>query len=193
VRQGKVRYIGCSTNHYEGTGPWEKKLAAWEIVETLWRSERRGFERFVSLQPPYSMLRRVMEEEHFPMARRHGLGNIVWSPLEGGWLTGKYRKGKSNPGDSPRAGTWVGDLANPKFARRLDVVESLLDWAASRQTPLSELALSWTLQNPAVTSAIIGPRTMQQMTSCVRALDAKISSDEMARIDALVPPGTTVL
>lgn len=193
VRQGKVRYIGCSTNHHEGTGPWEKKLAAWEIVETLWRSERRGFERFVSLQPPYSMLRRVMEVEHFPMTRRHGLGNIVWSPLEGGWLTGKYRKGKPNPGDSPRAETWVGDIANPKFVRRLDVVESLLDWAASRNTPLAELALSWALQNPAVTSVIIGPRTMEQMTSCVRALDAKISAEEMARIDTLVPPGTTVL
>jgi aryl-alcohol dehydrogenase-like predicted oxidoreductase len=82
VRQGKVRYIGCSTSHNDGMGPWEKKLAAWEIVETLWRSERRGFERFVSLQPPYSMLRRTMEAEHFPMTLRHGLGNIVWSPLE---------------------------------------------------------------------------------------------------------------
>lgn len=193
VRQGKVRYIGCSTNHYEGAGPWEKKLAAWEIVETLWRSERRQFERFVSLQPPYSMLRRTMEVEHFPMTQRHGLGNMVWSPLEGGWLTGKYRKGKPNPGDSPRSDTWVGDLANPKFARRLEVVESLLDWAASRGTPLAELAVAWTLQNPAVTAAIIGPRTMEQMLSCVRALEAKISADEMVRIDALVPPGTTVL
>ena len=193
VRQGKVRYIGCSTNHHEGTGPWEKKLTAWEIVETLWRSERRGFERFVSLQPPYSMLRRTMEAEHFPMTVRHGLGNIVWSPLEGGWLTGKYRQGKPNPGDSPRSETWVGDVANPKFVRRLEVVESLLDWAASRSTPLAELAVAWTLQNPAVTSAIIGPRTMQQMQSCVRSLDAKIAAGEMERIDALVPPGTTVL
>lgn len=193
VRQGKVRYIGCSTSHNDGMGPWEKKLAAWEIIETLWCSERRGFERFVSLQPPYSMLRRTMEAEHFPMTLRHGLGNIVWSPLEGGWLTGKYRKGKPNPGDSPRSETWVGDLSNPKFLRRLDVVESLLDWAASRGTPLAELAVAWTLQNPAVTSAIIGPRTMEQMQSCVRSLDTKLSVDEMARIDAFVPPGTTVL
>ncbi len=87
----------------------------------------------------------------------------------------------------------MGDLSNPKFVRRMDVVESLLDWAASRGTPLAELAVAWTLQNPAVTSAIIGPRTMEQMQSCVRSLDTKLSVDEMARIDAFVPPGTTVL
>jgi len=193
VRQGKVRYIGCSTNHYAGTALWEKKLAAWEIVETQWLSERRGFERFVSLQPPYSMLRRIMESEHFPMTRRFGMANIVWSPLEGGWLTGKYRKGKPNPGDSPRSDTWVGDVANPRFVRRLEVVEQLVDWAASRGTPLAELAIAWTLRNPDVTSAIIGPRTQKQLDSCIRAAAVTIGDDEMARIDALVPPGTSVL
>ncbi len=193
VRQGKVRYIGCSTNHYAGTGPWEKKLAAWEIVETLWLSEKRGFERFASLQPPYSMLRRVMEAEHFPMTRRHGMGNIVWSPLEGGWLTGKYRKGRANPGGSPRSATWVGDLANPKFQHRLDIVEALVDWSASRNTPLAELALAWTLHNPDVTSAIIGPRTMAQLESCLRAPNVTLTAAEMARVDALVPPGTSAL
>jgi aryl-alcohol dehydrogenase (NADP+) len=134
-----------------------------------------------------------MEAEHFPMTRRFGIGNIVWSPLEGGWLAGKYRKGKRNPGDSPRSETWVGDLANPRFARRLDIVEQLVDWAASRNTPLAELAIAWTLRNPDVTSAIIGPRTRAQLDSCVRARDVALSDDEMARIDALVPPGTTVL
>jgi aryl-alcohol dehydrogenase-like predicted oxidoreductase len=193
VRQGKVRYIGCSTNHYSGSGLWDKKLSAWEIVETLWTSERRGFERFVSSQPPYSILRRTMEAEHFPMTRRFGIGNIVWSPLEGGWLTGKYRKGKPNPGDSPRSDTWVGDLSNPRFVRRLEVVEQLVDWAASRNTPLAELAIAWTLRNPDVTSAIIGPRTAAQLDSCMRAADVQLSAEEMARIDALVLPGTTVL
>src|SRR5262245_28164913 len=119
VRQGKVRYLGCSSNHYSGSGVWDRKLAAWEIVETLWISERRGFERFVSFQPPYSMLRRVMEQEHFPMSRRFGIANIVWSPLEGGWLAGKYRRGRVNPADSPRARDWVGDISNPRFAARL--------------------------------------------------------------------------
>jgi len=193
VRQGKVRYLGCSSNHHAGTGPWEKKLAAWEIVATLWISDRHGFERFVSFQPPYSMLRRVMEEEHFPMTRRFGIGNIVWSPLEGGWLAGKYRRGKSNPGDSPRSKTWVGDLSNPRFARRLEIVEKLADLAASRGVPLAEFATAWVLRNPDVTSAIIGPRTLEQLESSLRALDVTLGEDDFAHIDALVPPGTSAL
>ncbi|HEX6863629.1 MAG TPA: aldo/keto reductase, partial [Thermoanaerobaculia bacterium] len=100
VRQGKVRYLGLSTTHYAGEALWEKRFAAWEIVETLWISERRGWERFVCLQPPYSILRRVMELEHFPMCQKFGIGNIVWSPLEGGWLSGKYRRDAGNPKDS---------------------------------------------------------------------------------------------
>src|SRR5262245_17525911 len=182
VRAGKVRYIGCSTNHYSGSGLWDKKLSAWEIVETLWTSERHGYERFVSLQPPYSILRRTMEAEHFPMTRRFGIGNIVWSPLEGGWLSGKYRRGRPNPADSPRSDTWVGDLSNPRFARRMDVVEQLVDWAESRQTPLAELAIAWTLHNPDVTSAIIGPRTRAQLDSCLRAATVTITDAELARI-----------
>jgi aryl-alcohol dehydrogenase-like predicted oxidoreductase len=193
VRQGKVRYLGCSTNHYSGAGHWEKKLSAWEIVETLWMSHERRIERFVALQPPYSMLRRVMEAEHFPMTRRFGIANIVWSPLEGGWLTGKYRRGKPNPEDSPRAKTWVGDLDNPKFERRMDVVEKLLAWAESRRTPLAELATAWVLRNPDVTSAIIGPRTSEQLDGSLRALNIAISDAEAAQIDAWVPPATSVL
>lgn len=193
VRQGKVRYLGCSTSHVAGDGPWEKRLPAWEIVETLWVSERSRCERFVSLQPPYSILRRTMELEHFPMTRRFGIANIVWSPLEGGWLAGKYRRGRANPADSPRAAGWVGDLAKPRFARRLDVVEKLLAWADERRTPLAELATAWVLRNPDVTSAIIGPRTMPQLESSLRSMGVAISEDEAARIDALVPPGTTVL
>lgn len=193
VRQGKVRYLGCSTNHYAGPGPWEKKLAAWEIVETLWLAERNRWERFVSLQPPYSILRRVMEAEHFPMTRRFGIGNIVWSPLEGGWLTGKYRRGRPNPADSPRASTWVGDVANPKFERRLEVVEKLITLAESRRVPLAELATAWVLRNPDVTSAIIGPRTMPQLESSLRAAALAIADEDAAKIDAWVPAGTTVL
>jgi aryl-alcohol dehydrogenase-like predicted oxidoreductase len=193
VRQGKVRYLGCSTSHVAGEGPWEKRLAAWEIVESLWISERQRGERFVSLQPPYSMLRRNMELEHFPMTRRFGIANIVWSPLEGGWLTGKYRRGRANPADSPRAADWVGDVARPRFARRLDVVEQLVAWAEERRVPLAELATAWVLRNPDVTSAIIGPRTLPQLESSLRALEVPISDAEAARIDALVPPGTTVL
>ena len=147
----------------------------------------------MSLQPPYSMLRRVMEAEHFPMTRRFGIANIVWSPLEGGWLTGKYRRGKPNPDDSPRAKTWVGNLDNPKFERRLEVVERLIAWAETRRTPLAELATAWVLRNPDVTSAIIGPRTLEQLKGSLRALEVEISDEEATRIDAWVPPETSVL
>lgn len=190
VRQGKVRYLGCSTNHY---GKGDDYFEAWRIVETLWLSERHGFERFISLQPPYSILRRAMEREHFPMTRRCGIGNIVWSPLEGGWLTGKYRRGAGNPADTPRARDWVGDLENPKFARRLAVVEELLPIAEAKGVSLARLANAWVLKNPDVTSAIIGPRTMEQLEDSLLALEVEISDGEAARIDELVPPGTTVL
>ena len=193
VRQGKVRYLGCSTNHYSGDGPWEKRLAAWEIVETLGLADRHGWERFTALQPPYSILRRAMEVEHFPMAQRFGLGVLVWSPLEGGWLTGKYRRGQGNPQDSPRSHQWVGDLANPKFRRRLEVVEELLPRIAATGLSAARVATAWTLRHPAVTSAIIGPRTMEQLEDSLGAVGVEIDDELAAAIDQLVPPGTTVL
>ena len=193
VRHGKVRYLGLSTNHYAGPGDWEKRFAAWEIVEALWLSERHGWERFTALQPPYSILRRVMEAEHFPMTQRFGIGNLVWSPLEGGWLTGKYRRGAANPKDSPRAETWVGDTSNPKFERRLEIVERLLPLAAAHGVSLARFANAWVLRNPAVHSAIIGPRTMEQLEDSLGALDVAITPEDEARIDALVPPGTSAL
>lgn len=193
VRQGKVRYIGASTNHYDGEGPWGKRLPAWELVQTLWVSEQKGWERFVCLQPPYSILRRTMEVEHFPMTRRFGIANIVWSPLEGGWLTGKYRRGQGNPEDSKRAEKWIGDLDDPKFRRRLEAVEELIPLAEDKGVGLARLALAWTLEHPAVTSAIMGPRTMEQLEGCLEALEVEISEEDHARIDGVVPPGTSVL
>lgn len=193
VRQGKVRYLGLSTSHAAGEGMWEKRFAAWEIVETLWLAERHGWERFVSLQPPYSILRRVMEIEHFPMTGRFGLGNIVWSPLEGGWLAGKYRRTSGNPRDSQRAEHWIGDLDNPKFQRRLDLVEQLLPLAEAKGIPLARFANAWALRHPAVTSVIIGPRTMEQLEDSLAALEVEITDAEAARIDELVPPGTSAL
>ena len=193
VRQGKVRYIGCSTNHYAGQGEWEKRLPAWEIVQTLWISQRRGFERFVSLQPPYSILRRTMELEHFPATQRFGMANIIWSPLEGGWLAGKYRRGQANPSDTPRSRTWVGNLDNPKFERRMEVVEALLEHAARRDVPLAEFATAWALSHPAVTSVIIGPRIAPQLESSIRALSFAFGPEDHRVVDALVPPGTSAL
>jgi len=195
VRQGKVRHLGCSTSHLSdpGISPWTVRLEAWEIVETLWLSERHGWERWISLQPPYSILRRTMEVDHFPVTQRFGLGNLVWSPLEGGWLAGKYRKGQANPLDTPRAVRWVGDLTNPKFEQRIEIVEELLKLAGEKGTPLSRFALKWTLRHPAVTSTIIGPRTREQLEDAIAALEVTVTDEDAARVDALVPPGTSAL
>jgi aryl-alcohol dehydrogenase-like predicted oxidoreductase len=193
VRQGKVRYLGLSTNHYEGSALWEKRFSAWEIVETLWLSERHGWERFVAIQPPYSILRRTMELEHFPMSQKLGLGNIVWSPLEGGWLSGKYRRGGANPLDSNRAEKWIGDLGNPKFQRRLDIVEQLLPMAEAKGISLARLANAWALRHPAVTSVILGPRTQEQLDDSLEAVNVTFTDEEAAAIDRLVAPGTSAL
>ena len=190
VRQGKVRYLGCSTNHQvAGDVP---RLEAWQIAETVAISERRGWERFVSLQPPYSILRRSMEREHFPMTLRFGIGNMVWSPLEGGWLTGKYRRGEPMP-DTPRAHRWVKDMDDPKFDRRIVAVEALEELAREKGVPLPELALAWTLAHPAVTSVILGPRTLDQLESCLRALEIDLTAEDLEAVDQIVPPGETVL
>jgi aryl-alcohol dehydrogenase-like predicted oxidoreductase len=191
VRQGKVRYIGLSTNHYAGPGIWEKRFSAWEIVAALWTSDAHGWERFVSLQPPYSILRRVMELEHFPMSERFGLGNLVWSPLEGGWLSGKYRAG--NPGDTQRAQHWIGDLNNPKFDRRKAVVEELARHLEAKGVPLARFANAWALRNPAVTSVILGPRTVEQLEDSLKVLEVEIDDEDAALVDRLVPPGTSAL
>ncbi|HNZ97337.1 MAG TPA: aldo/keto reductase [Thermoanaerobaculia bacterium] len=191
VRQGKVRYIGCSTNDRPAQG--QPRLPAWEIVETLALSERRGFERFASLQPPYSLLRRTVETEYLPMCQRHGLGVMVWSPLEGGFLTGKYRRGQPNPEDSPRAVQWVGDTTEPRFEPRLAAVEAFAGIAAELGAGLAEAAIAWTLLHPAVTSTIIGPRTPAQLEGCLRALEVSFTPEALARIDEIVPPETSVL
>jgi aryl-alcohol dehydrogenase-like predicted oxidoreductase len=193
VRQGKVRYLGCSTNDREGSSLWEKRLPAWQIVEALALADRHGWERFTSLQPPYSLLRRTMEVEHFPMTQHCGIGTLIWSPLEGGWLTGKYRRGQPNPGDSTRSRTWVGDVDQPKFARRIEVVERLAPQAAARGLSLAQFATAWVLRNPAVATVIIGPRTLAQLEDSLGAVDAQLSREDLALVDELVPPGTSAL
>jgi aryl-alcohol dehydrogenase-like predicted oxidoreductase len=191
VRQGKVRHIGCSTNHYDvGDQP---RLTAWQIVETLWISEKSGYERFVSLQPPYSILRRTMEREHFPMSLRFQMGNIVWSPLEGGWLADKYRFQGQLDDVSPRFERWMKKLDDPKFERRSAAVESLSGYLKSKNRMMAEFSLAWVLDNPAVTSAIIGPRTLEQLESCLEALAVPIDDEDRAAVDGIVPPGETVL
>ena len=190
VRQGKVHYLGCSTNHQEANNV--PRLEAWEIAETVGICQQNGWDRFVSLQPPYSILRRNMEVEHFPMTEKLGIGNMVWSPLEGGWLTGKYRRGQPLP-DTPRAHRWVQNVEDPKFDHRIQAVEDLTEIAREKGVPLPELALAWAMVHPAVSSVIIGPRTYEQLESCLRALEIELTEEDLAAMDKIVPPGETVL
>ena len=181
VRAGKVRAIGSST------------FPASQIVEAQWVAERRGRERFMCEQPPYSMLVRGVEADVLPTCRRHGMGVIPWSPLAGGWLSGRYRKGQDAP-DSSRAQRLPGryDLSLPANQRKLEIVDALAELAEDAGHTLIELALAFVIRHPAVNAAIIGPRTMEQLDSQLPALDVKLAPDVLDRVDEIVAPGTNV-
>jgi aryl-alcohol dehydrogenase-like predicted oxidoreductase len=183
VHQGKVRYIGCST------------FPAEQIVESRWASERRNLERFVCEQPPYSIFVRQVEQAVLPTCMRYDMGVIAWSPLNGGWLTGKYRRDAAPPGDSRMTRARIPerfDLTLPGNQRKLDLVDDLDELARDAGLSMTHMALAWVLQHPAVTAAIIGPRTMEQLQDVVPAMEIKLAPDVLNRIDELVPAGTTV-
>ncbi len=163
------------------------------IVEAQWVAERRGRERFQCEQPPYSILARGIETAVLPTCQRYGMGVIPWSPLAGGWLTGKYRKGDPTP-TSGRAARIPDrfDFAKPENQRKLDLVEELLKLASDAGVSLTHLAMAFVLEHPGVTSAIIGPRTMEQLTDVLDGADVRLSNEVLDRIDELVPPGTNV-
>jgi len=180
VRQGKVLYIGSST------------FPAHEVVEAQWVAERRGRERFVTEQPPYSILARGIEADLLPVAQTYGMGVLPWSPLAGGWLTGKYRKGQDAP-ESSRSARMPAryDLSTPENQAKLEAADALAQLADEAGMSLIHLALGFTLAHPAVTSPIIGPRTMEQLESQLGAADVELSGDVLDRIDEIVPPGRT--
>lgn len=188
VRQGKVRYVGSST------------FPAWQIVEAQWVSERRGLSRFVCEQPPYSIFVRHIERGVLPVAQRYGMGVIVWSPLARGWLTGKYRRGEEPAPDSRAArslkrGGWVAkvfDLSRPANQRKLDQVEDLQVVAEKAGMSLTHMAIAFTLAHPAVTSAIIGPRTMDQLQDLLAGADFRLDEATLDAIDDVVAPGTVL-
>jgi aryl-alcohol dehydrogenase-like predicted oxidoreductase len=179
VRVGKVRYIGSST--YPPS----------EIVAAQWTAERRGRERFVCEQPPYSLLVRGVEAEVLPVCRAHGMGVIPWSPLAGGWLSGRWRKGQEPP-QSTRAGRIPEryDLSRPDNQRKLDAADALAALADEAGLPLVHMAIAFVIGHPAVTAAIIGPRTMEQLESHLGAADVRLDAALLDRIDEIVPPGT---
>jgi aryl-alcohol dehydrogenase-like predicted oxidoreductase len=181
VRQGKVRYIGSST------------FPPSAIVEAQWAAGRRHLDRFVSEQPPYSVLVRDAELEVLPTAQRYRMGVIVWSPLAGGWLSGGYRKGRELPrrGRAQRIPQRF-DPALPANQLKLEVVERLVPLAAADGVSLAQLGVAWTLVHPAVTSAIIGPRTLPQLRDLLGVTEIRLSPDTLDEIDAIVPPGATL-
>ena len=181
VHQGKVRYLGSST------------FPPSAVVEAQWVAERRGRERFVSEQPPYSILARAVEAELLPTCERFGMAVIPWSPLGGGWLTGRYRRGQEAR-ESRRAQMIPErfDLSLPANQRKLEVAHELVELAEGAGLSLIEMSLAFCLEHPAVSAPIIGPRTMEQLESLVPAAELRLNADVLDRIDEIVPPGTNV-
>ena len=181
VRAGKVRAIGSST------------FPASQIVEAQWTAVRRGRERFMCEQPPYSILVRGVETEILPLCQKYGMGVIPWSPLAGGYLSGRYRKGQDTP-QSSRAQRLPHrfDLSIPANRAKFEAADALGQLADDSGLTLIQLALAFVINHPAVTSAIIGPRTMEHLESQVAALDVELSPQVLDRIDEIVPPGTNL-
>jgi aryl-alcohol dehydrogenase-like predicted oxidoreductase len=181
VRAGKIRYFGSST------------FPAHEIVEAQWVSEKKGLGRFVCEQPPYSLLVRGIEIDVLPVCESYGIGVIPWSPLAGGWLSGRYRKNVELPG-SHRAALAAGDfdLSLPANQAKLDAADKLAALAEEAGLSLVQMALAFVLEHPAVTAAIIGPRTLEQLETQLGAEEIRLDRELLDRIDEIVPPGTTI-
>lgn len=172
IRSGKVRAIGSST------------MPASDIVEAQWVADRRGLERFRTEQPPYSILNRSVEAEVLPVAQRYGMGVVVWGPLGQGMLTGRVRKGQQT---DVRRAAFMNVFTD---ARRLDVVERLVPLSVEAGMPMSHLAMAFTIAHPGVTSALLGPRTMEQFDDLAAGFDVALSDEILDQVDSIVPPGT---
>jgi aryl-alcohol dehydrogenase-like predicted oxidoreductase len=172
VRRGAVRYVGCSN------------FAAWQVVEALWVADRQRLERFVSVQPHYSLLNRAeFERELEGVCRAYGLAVLAYSPLAGGFLTGKYRRGEAPP--SPSRGQKSTRLQGyMRDDRAWSLIEALGRIAQGRGKTVSQVALGWLLTRPTVTSPIVGPRTVEQLKDNLGAVGLRLASEEMAEIEA---------
>jgi aryl-alcohol dehydrogenase-like predicted oxidoreductase len=173
LHSGKVRAIGTSS------------FPASEIVEAQWIAERRGYERFRTEQPPYSILNRSIEQEVLPICRRYGMGTLVWSPLGQGLLTGRHRRAQ-------QSGTHRSGLQPQHFGdeRKLDIVEQLIPIAEEASLRMTHLAIAFAIAHPAVTSAILGPRTMEQLDDLLAGSNVTLDDELLDRIDEIAPPGT---
>jgi aryl-alcohol dehydrogenase-like predicted oxidoreductase len=181
IAQGKVRYIGSST------------YPAAQIVKAQWVAEKKNLHRFVCEQPPYSLLVRGIEADVLPTCQEYGMGVIPWSPLAGGWLSGRWRRG-SGELMSRRSAMLPQryDLSIPANQAKLDAADALGQLADDSGLSLIHMALAFVIRHPAVTAAIIGPRTMDQLESQLGAPETDLTDDILDRIDEIVPPGTRI-
>ncbi len=186
MRAGKVRYLGSSS------------FAAWQVVEALWAAKELRLNCFVSEQPPYHLLDRRVERELLPMARTYGIAVLPYSPLAGGFLTGKYRRGRPWPPDG-RYARIARERGASDQTRRLagdaasGVVETLVDLAGGKGCTPGQLALAWLLGQPGVTSPIIGPRTVRQLEDNLGALEVRLDEEDRRRLDEAAPPGGMIV
>jgi aryl-alcohol dehydrogenase-like predicted oxidoreductase len=179
VREGKIRAFGCSTFPPE------------QIVDAHHVAERRGLQRFRTEQPPYSLLARGVEASLLPICQRYGMGVLTWGPLGSGFLTGRYRKGRPVDLTEGRAAITPArfDPARPENVAKLEVVEQLAELADGIGATLPELAVAFPVAHPAVTSVIIGPRTMTQLEQLLKGAALALDDATLDRIDEIVPPG----
>jgi aryl-alcohol dehydrogenase-like predicted oxidoreductase len=181
VAQGKVRYLGSST------------FPASEIVRAQWVAREHGLQRYICEQPPYSMLVRGIETDVLPTCRRFGMGTIVWSPLAGGWLSGRWHKGADDL--SSRRSVMIPeryDLSLAVNQAKLEAADALGRLADEAGVSLIHMALAFTIRHPAVTAAIIGPRTMEQLESQLGGAEVELDDELLDRIDEIVAPGATL-
>src|SRR5918998_1074785 len=178
IRAGKVRYAGTST------------YAAWQLVEALWVAKELGLYRFVTEQPPYHLLDRRIERELIPFARTYGVALIPWSPLAGGFLTGKYDRDESRSPEDSRYGIDPRRMGGNHFTEEsFDVLEAVQAIAGEKDCATAQVALAWCKDQPGVTSAMIGPRTMEQLEDNLGATEISLDASDHERLDAVARPG----
>jgi aryl-alcohol dehydrogenase-like predicted oxidoreductase len=179
VRQGKVRYIGCST------------FPAWMVMEALALSDHYGWARYVTEQPPYNLLDRRIENELVPLALKQNLGLLPWSPLAMGMLAGRYESSDSLPEESraSRIGTWAADRVTQ---RGIDVARQTAEVARQKGLTPSQLALLWVKDQPGVTAPILGPRTPAHLEDALAVLEMNLEEETVAALDEIIPPGNAV-
>jgi len=181
IKSGKVRYIGTSS------------FPAWQIMESLWIAKEYGLNRFVSEQPVYNLLDRRIERELIPMAKTYGIAVINWSPLAGGFLTGKYKKDKEVPTDNRYSSFWKGEKQRHDDKKAYEVIKVLDTMAVEKNCNSLHIALNWSMSQEGICSSIIGPRTLSQLESCIKSVEIDLSVDDLKKLDEISPPGDKII